>query len=173
MSETTTVEPPADVQDVAPVHDHRQRSNLVSFEVANDTYGVDIKDVREIRAWSGVTPLPNTADFIRGVMNLRGAVIPIVDLRARFGQGMTQATDTHVVVVVAIESKWVGLLVDAVSDIVDVTDADIQPSADFSFSQSQGDVLRGVAAMDDTMVALVNTQSLLDGAIGQVAIDAI
>lgn len=141
------------------------RTNLVSFEVAGDTYGVDITQVREIRAWSGATPLPNTAEFIRGVMNLRGAVIPIVDLRARFGQGLTQARENHVVIVVAIDAKWVGLLVDGVSDIVDVTDADIQPSCDLAFMQGQGDVMRGVAAMDEKMVALINTDALLDGAL--------
>lgn len=139
--------------------------NLVTFQVDGGTYGVDITDVREIRAWSGATPLPHTADFIRGVMNLRGAVIPIVDLRARFGHGPTQVSENHVTVVVDIASRWVGLLVDAVSDIVDISQAEIQPSGDFCAQHAHGDVLSGVATMREAMIALIDTAHVLDGAL--------
>ncbi len=141
------------------------KSNLISFEVDGETYGVDITSVREIRAWSGATVLPNTAEFVRGVMNLRGAVIPIIDLRARFGRGQTETTATHVVVVVDIDGKWVGLLVDAVSDIVDIADSQIQPAADFAVTQDESGVLLGVAAVEERMIALINTEALLDGAL--------
>ncbi len=138
------------------------QSELIAFTIDGETYGVDIHLVREIRAWTGVTPMPNTAPFVRGVMNLRGAVIPIVDMRARFGRDMTEPTPTHVVVVIAIESKWVGLLVDAVSDIVSVREEQIQPAPD---TAGEAALFRGVAALDDQMLALIDIERLLQGAI--------
>lgn len=138
--------------------------NLISFEVDDRTYGVDIQAVREIRAWSGVTALPNAPDYVRGVMNLRGAVIPIVDLRARFGGGHTDAKATHVIVVVEIAGKWVGLLVDAVSDIVELAADAVQPPADFALDitvSSAAAVLRGVATVNETMISLINADALL------------
>lgn len=140
--------------------------NLISFEVDGRSYGVDITCVREIRAWSGVTALPNAPEYVRGVMNLRGAVIPIVDLRARFGCGQTDATPNHVVVVVDIAEKWIGLLVDAVSDIVDVPAASVQPAGDFALdpaTSSAAGVLRGVASVNDRMISLISAQTLLTG----------
>lgn len=134
---------------------------LIAFTIDGEVYGVDIRIVREIRAWSGATPMPNTAAFVRGVMNLRGAVIPIIDMRARFGRALTDPTPTHVVVVIAIEGKWVGLLVDAVSDIVSVRDDQIQAAPDTGDTS----LFRGVAALDDQMIALIDIERLLSGAI--------
>src|ERR1700743_1077683 len=91
---------------------------LIAFSIGEQTYGVEITTVREIRAWNGATPLPNTRDYVRGVINLRGSIVPIFDLRARFGDGQTSPTKNHVVVVMSVGDKWVGILVDAVSDIL-------------------------------------------------------
>ena len=98
---------------------------LIAFSIGDQTYGVEITTVREIRAWNGATPLPNTRDFVRGVINLRGTIVPIFDLRARFGDGQTSPTKNHVVVVMSVGDKWVGILVDAVSDILTVSREDI------------------------------------------------
>ena len=87
---------------------------LIAFSIGEQTYGVEITTVREIRAWNGATPLPNTREFVRGVINLRGTIVPIFDLRARFGEGPTSPTKNHVVVVMSVGDKWVGILVDAV-----------------------------------------------------------
>ena len=87
---------------------------LIAFSIGDQTYGVEITTVREIRAWNGATPLPNTREYVRGVINLRGTIVPIFDLRARFGEGPTSATKNHVVVVMSVGEKWVGMLVDAV-----------------------------------------------------------
>ena len=83
--------------------------------------------VREIKEWSGVTQLPNQPDYMRGVLNLRGTMVPIIDLRCRFGQGLTDATPVHVVIVVHVDGKTVGLLADRVLDIVSLDATDIQP----------------------------------------------
>src|SRR5215217_7619417 len=98
---------------------------LIAFSIGEQTYGVEITTVREIRAWNGATPLPNTRDFVRGVINLLGTIVPIFDLRASFGDGQTSTTKNHVVVVMSVGDKWVGILVDAVSDILTVSKDEI------------------------------------------------
>src|SRR6185369_16427943 len=91
-------------------HDAAAQIQFISFAIGNDQYGVDIMAVREIKGWSDITHLPKQPDYVRGVLNLRGAIVPIVDLRCRFGQGLTAATVMHVVIIVQMEERLVGLL---------------------------------------------------------------
>src|SRR6195256_5084365 len=93
-------------------------TQFISFAIGGDQYGVDIMAVREIKGWSQITQLPRQPDYMRGVLNLRGAMVPIIDLRCRFGQGVTEATALHVVIVVQIGPRMVGLLADRVLDII-------------------------------------------------------
>ena len=85
-------------------------TEFISFAIGNDQYGVDIMAVREIKGWSEITHLPKQPEYVRGVLNLRGVIVPIVDLRCRFGQGVTEATPLHVVIIVQIDQQLVGLL---------------------------------------------------------------
>ena len=103
-------------------------TQLISFAIGDDQYGVDIMAVREIKGWTEITHLPRQPDYVRGVLNLRGVIVPIIDLRCRFGQGLTQATPLHIVIIVQIAAKPVGLLADRVLDIVSLDD--IAGSAD-------------------------------------------
>lgn len=89
---------------------------LISFEIGGQEYCIDISVVREIRGWTPATAMPQTPDYIRGVINLRGAVMPVLDLRNRLGLGRTEPCSRHVIVVVQHESRMVGLLVDAVQE---------------------------------------------------------
>src|SRR6266852_7680485 len=102
------------------------RTELISFAIGNEQYGVDIMAVREIKEWSNVTRLPDQPDYIRGVLNLRGVIVPIIDLRCRFGQDLTEATPLHVIIIVQIEHQLVGLLADRVSDIISIDTAKIK-----------------------------------------------
>src|SRR5246127_3264951 len=90
---------------------------FISFAIGDDQYGVDIMAVREIKEWTEITHLPKQPDYVRGVLNLRGVIVPIIDLRCRFGQGKTEATALHVVIVVQVEARLIGLLADRVLDI--------------------------------------------------------
>src|ERR1700754_4596421 len=101
---------------------------LISFRIGAQEFCVDIMAVREIRGWTAATALPQSPSFVRGVINLRGAVLPIVDLAARLGFDSAEASDRHVIIVAQIGAQTVGLLVDAVSDILTVTDDAIQPT---------------------------------------------
>src|SRR5215467_10426485 len=85
---------------------------FISFAIGDDQYGVDIMAVREIKEWTEITHLPKQPDYVRGVLNLRGVIVPIIDLRCRFGQGLTEATPLHVIIIVQIEHQLVGLLAD-------------------------------------------------------------
>src|SRR6478672_12054186 len=102
-------------------------TQLISFAIGDDQYGVDIMAVREIKGWSEITHLPKQPDYVRGVLNLRGVIVPIIDLRCRFGQGLTETTPLHVVIIVQIGNRQVGLLADRVLDIVSVEPSKIQP----------------------------------------------
>jgi len=129
---------------------------LIAFSIGEQAYGVEITTVREIRAWNGATPLPNTREFVRGVVNLRGTIVPIFDLRARFGAGVTEATKTHVVVVLAVGEKWIGILVDAVSDILTVQKSDIHSVPEGENMDSE--LLNGIVTHDGRMVGLIDLQ---------------
>jgi purine-binding chemotaxis protein CheW len=140
----------------------RNALQLIAFSIGAETYGVEITTVREIRAWNGATPLPNTRDYVRGVINLRGTIVPIFDLRARFGDGRTAATKTHVVVVMSVGEKWVGILVDAVSDILTVSKDDIHPVPEGNALDSE--LLTGIVTHESRMVGLIDLQAVVWGA---------
>jgi len=138
-------------------------NEYLTFAIDAQHYGIDILSVREIRAWTEVTNLPNTPDFVRGIINLRGAVVPIYDLRVRFGGGRTTPTSTHVVIVVEASTGTFGLLVDSVSDILSIAERELQPvpqtdmSADHRF-------LSALVAREDRMVSIIGLDHLVSHA---------
>jgi purine-binding chemotaxis protein CheW len=135
-------------------------SEFISFAIGDDQYGVDIMAVREIKEWSNVTPLPNQPDYMRGVLNLRGAIVPILDLRCRFGQGITGATPTHIVLIVQIAGRPIGLLADRVLDIVSFEKSQIQPVPKVVESE-RVDFLSGLAVTGGEMLALIDLDHVL------------
>ena len=135
---------------------------LIAFSIGEQTYGVEITTVREIRAWNGATPLPNTRDYVRGVINLRGTIVPIFDLRARFGDGQTSPTKNHVVVVMSVGDKWVGILVDAVSDILTVSKDDIRNVPEGNSLDTE--LLNGIVTHETRMVGLIDLHAVISGA---------
>ena len=135
-------------------------SEFISFAIGDDQYGVDIMAVREIKGWSNVTRLPKQPEYVRGILNLRGVMVPIIDLRCRFGQGITELTPMHIVIIVQIDGRQVGLLADRVLDIVSFEAAKIQPVPKVAHS-SRTDFLSGLVTVDDNMIALIDLPSLL------------
>jgi purine-binding chemotaxis protein CheW len=138
---------------------------FVSFAVDDEQYGIAITDVREIKGWSGVTHLPKQPDYVRGVLNLRGAMVPIIDLRCRFGRGTTDATPMHVMIIVQIEDASVGILADRVLDIVSVESSQIQPVPQVSRNQ-QSELFSGLVTVEEGMIALIDLAHLVDRADG-------
>jgi purine-binding chemotaxis protein CheW len=136
------------------------QTQFISFAIGGDQYGVDIMAVREIKGWSDITHLPRQPDYMRGVLNLRGAMVPIIDLRCRFGQGVTEATPLHVVIVVQIGPRMVGLLADRVLDIISFEAAQVQPVPRIS-AASRAEFLSGLVTVDGAMIALIDISNLL------------
>ena len=137
-----------------------QSIQFINFAIGPDQYGVDIMAVREIKGWTEITHLPRQPEYVRGVLNLRGGIVPIVDLRCRFGQGLTETTPLHIVIIVQIEGRQVGLIGDRVLDIVSVKAADIQ-SVPRTARGAATDFLSGLVTNDNTMIALIDLPSLL------------
>jgi purine-binding chemotaxis protein CheW len=135
-------------------------TQFISFTIGDESYGVDIMAVREIKVWSEITRLPEQPAFVRGVLNLRGAIVPIVDLRCRFGQGLTEATALHVVIIVQIEGQLVGLLADRVSDIVTVDPAKIKPVPKIG-QNGKSAFLSGIVSIESELIALIDLSRLL------------
>jgi purine-binding chemotaxis protein CheW len=136
--------------------DNRQ---YITFIANRQEFASNIMAIREIRGWTATTPLPHVPDYVRGVVNLRGMVLPVIDLKARLGLGMTAVTAKHVIIVVNIGARMTGLLVDAVSDIITLSEADIQPPPDVM--QSDGNqYIDGIAVRDGRMVTLLGMDGL-------------
>lgn len=133
----------------------------ITFTIAQEEYGTPILSVQEIRGWMNTTPLPNTPKFVKGVTNLRGNVVPVFDLRARFSGETTEVTERHVVIMVEIEGRIIGLLVDAISDILTIDENQIQPPPTGSLIVDT-QYLDGLVATGERMVALINTNKLFD-----------
>jgi purine-binding chemotaxis protein CheW len=128
---------------------------FITFTLDDGEYGVDIMAVREIKGWTETTAIPNAPRFISGVINLRGIIVPIMDLRARFGMAPTPPTRMNVVIIISTGARTTGLLVDAVSDIISVTPDAIRPIPDMG-AGTRGNLLAGLVPLNDRMVALVS-----------------
>ena len=140
--------------------EHAGMRELIAFRIGEQEFCVDIMTVREIRGFAAATPLPHAPNFVVGVINLRGTVLPIVDLAARLGFGATVPTARSVVIVVRIGRQLVGLLVDAVSDILTVTDDLLQPTPDIA-SEMARSFVRGVMAFEGRMISMIAVDFVL------------
>ena len=142
------------------LHTGGQRRELISFRIGAQEFCVDIMAVREIRGWTSATPIPHSPNYVRGVINLRGAVLPIVDLAARLGFAITDPTARSVIIVAHIGDRTVGLLVDAVSDILTVSDDLVQPTPDVTCDTVKAFV-KGILAVDDRLISLISLDRVL------------
>jgi purine-binding chemotaxis protein CheW len=135
-------------------------AQFITFAIGDDHYGIDIMAVREIKNWTAIRHLPHQPAYVRGICSLRGAFIPIVDLRCRFGQGLTEPTPLHVFIIVQIGRQQVGLLADRVSDIVSVERANIKPVPEVEGTRGLG-FLSGLVTIDNATVGLIDLDSIL------------
>jgi len=136
-------------------------TQFITFTIGAEEYGVDIMAVKEIKGWTAATAIPKSPEYVRGVINLRGTIVPIFDLRARFGQGRTEPTPNHVIIIVNVAARMLGLLVDAVSDILTVSPDSIRPVPDVGLGAEVA-FLDGLVAVDQRMVTLIALAPLFD-----------
>ena len=144
------------------------RRQFITFRTAEQEFGADIMMIREIRGWTQTTPLPHSPDYVRGLINLRGMVLPVVDLKARLGQGTTEVTPKHVIIVVRCGERTMGLLVDAVSDIMTASTSDFQPTPELARDVKE-ELVEGIAVLDQRMVTILGMEKLTAALAGQSA----
>lgn len=141
---------------------------LLTFRVADQEYSLDIMSVREIRGWTRTTPMPHAPDYMRGVINLRGTVLPVMDLARRLNLPSQETNDRNVIIVVNLNGTLTGLLVDAVSDIVAITEDDLQPPPDIS-SDPHMSVVRSLTVIDDRMIRVLDLHAVVPVSSDEVA----
>lgn len=135
---------------------------LLSFRLGDQQYCVDITSVREIRGWSGATPLPHAPAHLKGVINLRGTVLAVIDLAARLGMTATEDDGRKVIVVVHSGGISAGLLVDAVSDILTIPAAALQPPPDMGEAVA-GSFIRALTLVEDDLVRVLDLTAVMPG----------
>lgn len=142
-----------------------QKIELLSFHVGDDEYSIDIMSVREIRGWTKATPLPYSPNFVRGVINLRGTVLPIFDLATRLGLPAREDSFRNVIIVVQVDGKTIGLLVSAVSDILAISRNDLQPPPELTTDTSPT-FIQALTIHEGRMIRVLNLATVTPSAEG-------
>ncbi len=137
------------------------QSQLLTFTLGEEEYGVNIMCVKEIRAWNDTTRLPNAIRYMRGVINLRGLVVPIFDLRLRFGLEKTNATSKNAVIIVKLGNRTIGVLVDTVSDILNINEDEIRnaPTMDVGVDS---EFVAGLVSREERMVVVLEIEKMFE-----------
>ncbi len=146
--------------DAALVAAEAHNREFLVFSLGDEEYAVDILKVQEIRGYENVTRIANAPDFIKGVTNLRGVIVPIVDLRIKFHLDKVEYGGQTVVIVVNVEDRVVGIVVDGVSDVMTLSPDQIKPAPEFGVTLSS-DFLSGLGSLDDRMLVIVDIDKLL------------
>ena len=133
---------------------------MLVFKLGKEEYGVDILKVQEIRGYEKVTPIPRSPDFLKGVVNLRGTIVPVIDLRIKFGLANPAYDSFTVVIVLRMSGRIVGAVVDAVSDVVQLAPNEIRAAPRLG-SIVDSSYLSGVATQDDRMILALDIEKLL------------
>ena len=144
---------------------NKQVEQFLTFELAGEAYGIEILKVQEIRGWEPIRKIPNTPDFVKGALNLRGSIVPIIDLRERFQMEKVDYTPVTVVIVMSINTAAgltvMGIVADAVSDVLDINPADIKKSPNLG-SKINTQYMKGLYVGKKNMVMLLDVDKLLN-----------
>lgn len=139
-------------------------SQFLTFSLAGESYGVDILRVQEIKGWVSVTRIPNTPKYLKGVLNLRGTIVPIIDMRIRFNLETIDYSSETVIIVLSVQAdsgdRVVGIVVDKVLDVLSVKSEDKKPSPDFGI-RANTEFIDGLATVDEEMVMLLDIDKML------------
>jgi len=136
------------------------RLEVVTFKLGEEEYGIDIQKVQELRGYDAVTRIANAPDYIKGVVNLRGIIVPIIDMRIKFKLGDPTYDQFTVVIVLNIGGRVVGMVVDSVSDVITLTGEQIKPAPEMG-SVLDADYLIGLGTLDERMLILVDIDRLM------------
>ena len=138
-------------------------NEFLTFHLGQEEYGIDILKVQEIRGYDAVTRIANTPAFLKGVINLRGTIVPIVDLRIKFGLAEPGYNEFTVVIILNVSRRVVGVVVDSVSDVLTLTEAQIRAAPEFS-AALEAQYVTGLGAIDERMLILIDIEKLIGSA---------
>jgi purine-binding chemotaxis protein CheW len=141
-----------------------QTSEFLTFRLGSESYGIDILKVQEIRSYETPTVIANMPEFIKGVINLRGVIVPILDLRVKFQLSQANYDAFTVVIVLNVAGRVVGVVVDSVSDVLTLALDTIRPSPEFASGTFDTRYIVGLATMDETLLILLDIEKLMTGA---------
>ena len=139
------------------------KQQFLSFQLGAEEYGIDILRVQEIRAYEKATRIPNTPEFIKGVINLRGIIVPVVDLRMKFGLETAEYNEVTVLIVLNLADRTIGVVVDKVSDVLALSHDEIRPAPEFT-AKANNAFVRGLATLDQRMLIIADIERLMTGA---------
>lgn len=149
-------------QGAATQHVDNPSNEFLTFTLGKEEYGLDILKVQEIRGYDAVTAIANSPAFIKGVINLRGIIVPIVDMRIKFNLGKVEYNEYTVVIILNVANRVVGMVVDGVSDVITLSNEQIKPAPEFG-SAFDTKYLTGLGTVDDRMLILVDIEKLMSG----------
>ena len=144
------------------------QKEFIACRIGEEEYCVDIMAVREIRGWTPATKLPHVPDYVRGVINLRGAVLPVIDLATRLRVGTIEANKRHVIIIVHLRSQTLGLLVEAVSDILLASEEELHPTPNVA-SEVAREFVSGLITVDGRMIRILNLDRLIADSVVEAA----
>ena len=140
------------------------KSEFLTFRLGSENYGIEILKVQEIRGYEQPTTIANAPSFIKGVINLRGVIVPILDLRVKFQLPEVRYDDFTVVIVLNVASRVVGVVVDAVSDVLSLADEAIRPTPEFASGTFDTQYITGLATVDEHLLIMLDIEKLMTGA---------
>ena len=133
---------------------------LLTFTLGSEEYGIDILKVQEIRGYDAVTTIANSPEFIKGVINLRGIIVPIIDMRIKFRLGNVTYNQLTVVIILNVANRVVGIVVDGVSDVITLSAEQLKPAPEFS-SSLDTQYITGLGTVDDRMIIVIDIERLM------------
>ena len=161
MSQVQTAAPA--VTEKAGTDAGRMANEFLTFKLGSEEYGIEILKVQEIRSYEAVTAIANAPEFIKGVVNLRGVIVPIVDMRIKFNLGKADYDQFTVVIILNVAGRVVGMVVDAVSDVMQLAAEQIRPAPDFASSTFDTKYITGLGTLEERMLILVDIEKLMSG----------
>ncbi len=138
-------------------------NEFLTFKLGDEEYGIEILKVQEIRGYEAVTSIANAPRFIKGVVNLRGIIVPIVDMRIKFDLGKAEYDQFTVVIILNVAGRVVGMVVDGVSDVIQLAAEQIRPAPEFSSTTFNTQYITGLGTADDRMLILIDIEKLMAG----------
>lgn len=134
---------------------------FVSFILGDELFGVNVLKVHEIIGVTEITPVPNTMQYMKGVINMRGNVVPVVDLRSKFNLEEIPYTEITVIIIVELKNRFIGMIVDTVSDVVDIKESDIHESHEFN-TEIETEFIQAIGQFDENLIIILDVDKILE-----------